>query len=298
MSADAPEISVFIQNDSGMDIPPRSVVVVTYNEVTAASDTSESMVIAHVNQYTGQGGNILVTGLVTIPAASNVNPNYVQTSWWTPNNSYGVGYSDQRICVAMDTSSSLPLAGEQWGPISGKWFIGRGGKGFYADGYYAARKSTSTSNSQNGASGVDGNGGLDNVNPYYGIFLRGTPLKEHWAQIRSPLNPGTFTSPTTCTVDVWVANTTDTPVNGAVGLAPSTNNSLLGLRVVNRYCFTVPGPGSSSLSGNSINIPCRIKYDDDAGEWFIESIGRCQQVASNIACTSSGLSVTYVSMTG
>jgi len=296
-----PQIKVMVQNDSGKDIPPRSVVVVAYDEVVAATTENEPITIVHVMQYNGQAGNILVTGDSTIYAASGIQPRVPTTGWWSQANSYGVAYSDQRLYVSIDQAISLPVPGEEWGPVSGQWYITRGGKGFFADGYYQAPGSTGSGSSGtvDTNSGVDGNGGLDNVDPSRAIFMRGTPWKKNWGMVVSNLTSGTLSAPTTCLVDVWLPDTTSSA--SPVPYVRATNNALLGMTVTNRGCYNsnpTSGSGAGSGSDSSGPIPCRIEYDHDAQEWYLAWLGRCITVATNVSCNSSGLTVTYRSVTG
>ena len=354
MSESAPQFSVLIQNDSGIDIPPRSVVVVIYDEITAPTETNEAVLIVHVEQFSGQPGNILVTGPVTIPAApdpvvdaeeetqeeeqddgeeSEVEAEVqdeereviededelaqedeaedvpigggaveeAEQSWWSADNSYGLAYSDQRIYVAIDQSIDLPTPGEEWGPVAGQWYITRGGRGFFADGYPQSPGGSGS------GSGEGGGGDPANIDFGRAIFMRGTPFKKNWAKITSLLSPGTLESPTTCTVDVWLPdpNSTSNPRPYVV----ATDNALLGMTVTNRGCYEIDAPGgsssgsgsrpaSASSSANNSQITCRIEYDNDAGEWYLAWLGRCFPVVTSVSCSSSGLTVKYGSVTG
>jgi hypothetical protein len=127
MTALSPQQWVTIQNDSGMIIPPRSIVVVTSVTTEAIGGGEELMDISHVDQYgCGKNGNILVTGIEPIfPAGSEVPRNL------------GIAYTDTLIYVSIDTSISSPKAGEQWGPSDGSWVLTRNSNtvGFFAQGY-------------------------------------------------------------------------------------------------------------------------------------------------------------------
>lgn len=165
-----PTQGVYIQNDSGMDIPPYSVMVVTGVEITTNSEGQEGVAIRHVTQYAGQAGNILVNGPFPIKAAMLVNPDYEVESgdWWNPNNSYGMAFADDRLYVAIDQTVPMPKPGDEWGPVSGKWTIGPTGAGFLADGYPAGGGSSSSSSSS--SSSIDWE--PENVNTTRAIFAR------------------------------------------------------------------------------------------------------------------------------
>lgn len=289
MSELTPEMAVFIQNDSGQSIPPRSIVVISEVEITTATDTNESIAIQHVVQFDDQPGNILVTGPDTIPAPTT-GAELVPGGWWNPNNSYGLAYSDQRIYVAIDQTIDLPLLGEEWGPVAGEWFVTRGRRGFFADGYAEV---------PSGSGSGSGSGGEVNDGVGWTVFMRGTPFKRNWAKITSLLSPGTLEAPTTATVDVWLPDQSSS-------LSPkpyivATDNALLGLTVTNRGCYEIDAPGSGSGSGSGSGngpVTCRIEYDNDANEWYIAWVGRCSPVVTAVSCGSGGLSVTYGKVTG
>jgi hypothetical protein len=113
-----PVRSIRVQNDNVATIPPRSVVVCTSLEITAATSMQEPETIHHVNQYTGQAGNIAVTGPFPIHPGKR-----------------GQAFFDQFIYVAIDQSIQTPLTGEQWGAVPSTWTISRGGMGFFCQGY-------------------------------------------------------------------------------------------------------------------------------------------------------------------
>lgn len=136
MSALQPQIGITIQNDSGMVIPPRSIVVCTSMEMVATGTNQETIAVHHVTQYTGQAGNIFVTGATAIPAAS-----YNTGSGFPGSRVIGTAYSDQFIYVAIDPNVTVPNPGDIWGPVSGKWTIGPTGSGFVAQGYAEANDS-------------------------------------------------------------------------------------------------------------------------------------------------------------
>lgn len=119
MTALFPAVSTLIVNDSGMPIPPRSVVVAVSVETTTATENNESITLTHVKQYaTGLAGNVMVTGQVTIDTGKR-----------------GLAYFDQFIYVAVDPTIADPIAGEEWGPKSGSWTISKGGLGFISQGH-------------------------------------------------------------------------------------------------------------------------------------------------------------------
>lgn len=112
-----------IENASGMDIPPRSIVMVT--GVTYASDKQKSW--STVDRYNGDPGNIMVTGPVTIPSQmTNTDDALV--------NGRGVAYYDDFIYVSVDPALTSMVAGDELGPVDGEWFIGAAGNGFVAQG--------------------------------------------------------------------------------------------------------------------------------------------------------------------
>lgn len=130
----APSVAVTIQNDSGMDIPPNSAVVVTSVEYTSGDSLTDPSVIHHVTQYVGQAGNILITGDTTIPATVARTGSASSAAGWSPTKSYGRAYADSFLYAAVDPTISGPTVGEQWGPKSGAWYLTRGGSGFFAEG--------------------------------------------------------------------------------------------------------------------------------------------------------------------
>jgi hypothetical protein len=121
MSALTPRDGYVIQNDSGMEIPARSVVVVLSVELTVATALNEPQMIFHIDQYgCGKSGNIMVTHPQTIKAGGP-----------------GYAFFDAFLYVSIDTTAADPAVGEEWGPTDGSWVISRGGKGFFAQGYSA-----------------------------------------------------------------------------------------------------------------------------------------------------------------
>lgn len=119
MTALAPQVRVLILNQSGIDIPPRSIVVATGVVTNPSSSTRDATSYTTVEQYgCGKSGNVMVTGQESIKAGAK-----------------GSGYFDQFIYVSIDPVGSSPAPGEEWGPADGSWVIVRGGKGFFAQGH-------------------------------------------------------------------------------------------------------------------------------------------------------------------
>ena len=121
MTALAPKISVVIQNDSGMTIPPRSIVVALSVETIPATANNEATSFTHVGQYgCGKPGNIMVTGNISINSGAK-----------------GLAYFDQFIYVSVDPTISDPAPGEEWGPSDGSWVLTRNNNtvGFFAQGH-------------------------------------------------------------------------------------------------------------------------------------------------------------------
>jgi hypothetical protein len=121
MSALGPRNSIVIQNDSGMVIPKRSVVVVVSVETIPPTNSNEATTITHVDQYgCGKPGNILVTGGISIARRAK-----------------GLAYIDPLVYVSIDPSISDPAPGEEWGPSDGSWVLTRSNKtrGFFAQGH-------------------------------------------------------------------------------------------------------------------------------------------------------------------
>lgn len=115
-----PQIGVIIQNDSGSVIPPRSVVVATSVETVAGDENTNSYSFTHVTQYSGQAGNIMVTG-----------PTYLGVGL------KGLAFYDDFLYVSIDPDATEPAAGDVWGPVSGSWVLGSTGNGFVCQGYSA-----------------------------------------------------------------------------------------------------------------------------------------------------------------
>lgn len=119
MSDVIPKIGIRIKNDSGMTIPAYSIVVVTSVEETKGDANTDPEVIHHAKQYgCGTNGNVYVTGGTTILPTG-----------------YGTAYADPIIYALIDYNIAPPISGEEWGPTDNQWFITRGGKGFFAQGY-------------------------------------------------------------------------------------------------------------------------------------------------------------------
>ena len=121
MTALAPKISVVIQNDSGLTIPPRSIVVAVSVETIQATANNEATSFTHVDQYgCGKPGNIMVTGNISIASGAK-----------------GLAYFDQFIYVSVDPAISDPAPGEEWGPSDGSWVLTRNSNtvGFFAQGH-------------------------------------------------------------------------------------------------------------------------------------------------------------------
>ena len=121
MTALSPVMSVVIQNDSGMIIPARSIVVAVSVETTARSANREASTITHVDQYgCGKPGNVMVTGNTAIGIGAR-----------------GLGFFDPFIYVCVDPAISDPAPGEEWGPTDGSWVLTRNNstRGFFAQGH-------------------------------------------------------------------------------------------------------------------------------------------------------------------
>ena len=258
MTETVPQIGIKIVNDSGQIIPPRSIVVVT-SVTMDTTNFEEGKTVHHAVQYNGQAGNIFVTGAQSIAIGSR-----------------GTAYSDQFIYVAIDPSvgntsgsaaSINPLSGEMWGPIPGAWSIGRGGLGFFAQGY------------------------VDNAGSYKrAMFRRDSGFC--YAKIISGLSAGTFENPTQCTVNIWTKDPNNT-INPRV-LIQATNSQLLGLSATNRGCWA--GTLSSASSSSNSGVPCRLEYDN--GEFSLLQIFRCTTVVTDASCAGESLIVTKGTVQG
>lgn len=198
MTALAPIISIVIKNDSAANIPPRSAVVVTSVEIASTGSGQETREIHHVTKYTGQVGNIFVTGPTSIEIGKQ-----------------GKAYSDHFIYVAIDSSVATPLVGEQWGPIPNAWPIGRGGMGFFCQGYADPGDSIKRA-----------------------VFLRKDGY--YLGKLTATLAAGAMASPTNATFNVWHP---DPGLSGpGQALIVSPNSSLLGLTA---YNYSASNSGSS-----------------------------------------------------
>lgn len=187
MSQLEPQIRMTIKNVSGSDIPPRSAVVATGVVTDAATSAKDARSYTTVTKYTaGAPGNVMISGAVTIKAGA-----------------YGSAFFDQFLYVSIDPNVTSPLVGEQWGPIPGAWTLGRGGMGFYCQGYSA-------------------NGG----SPKRAMFLRGRGWC--WGKLASTLPAGATSGAVTGLFDVWHPD----PSNSET-LIVSPNSSLLGLTARN-----------------------------------------------------------------
>jgi len=196
-----PRITVQIQNDSGTTIPPRSIVVVTSVESIDPQDGQEPYLVHHATKYTGQAGNVYVTGQQSIPAGTSGF-----SGTWLSSNSYGLAYSDDLLYVSIDTSVATPLAGEQWGPVSNTWTISRGGLGWFCQGF-----------ADTGAS------------PRRALFRRDRGWA--WGKLASSLTAGSAGSPTVAQFDIWHPD----PTSGASPrpLVKASASGLQGLTLVN-----------------------------------------------------------------
>lgn len=252
MTESVPQIGIKIVNDSGQVIPPRSIVVVTSVTMDTAN-FEEGKTVNHAVQYNGQAGNIFVTGAQAIAVGKR-----------------GSAYSDQFIYVGIDPSvgstsgsdaSLNPLSGEMWGPIPGSWTVGRGGIGFFAQGY------------------VENNGSYKRA-----MFRRDSGFC--YAKIISGLSAGTFENPTQCVVNIWTKDPNN--ATNPRALIQAINSQLLGLVATNRGCWS--GSSSSSSSSSNTGIACRLEYDN--GEFSLLQIFRCTTVVTDASCAGGSLVVT------
>lgn len=208
MSVTQPSIGIMIQNDNVQLIPPRSVVIVTSVEIVATGSGQETVAVHHVDKYSGQVGNIFVTGAISLDPCPSGLPTLA-------GRITGTAYSDQLIYVAIDGSVATPKVMEQWGPIPSSWAIGRGGMGFFCQGYAdtgdAARRS---------------------------IFLRKDGY--YLGKLTATLSAATMAVPTSATFNVWHPNPSLTGPGQALIVSP--NSSLLGLTA---YNYSASNSGSS-----------------------------------------------------
>jgi hypothetical protein len=200
MSALIPEIAIQIQNDSGSIIPARSVVVCTSVEMVQTGPGQETIAVHHVTQYTGQAGNIYVTGPEDIPATNS------DTSAFPGSRVISEAYSDQFIYVAIDQAIAVPKSGEQWGPVPNQWYVSRGGLGFFAEGHPAS-----------------------NGDPAKSMFLRDRGWA--WGKLTTTQAAGSAASPTFTTFDIWHPD--QTSVASPKPLIKALNTGLQGLQFVN-----------------------------------------------------------------
>lgn len=209
----APTQFVKIQNDSGYDIPAHSVVVVDSVEIVPATNNNEAYLLHHVKKYTGQAGNILITGAVKIPQGTT------GTGGWSSAKYFGQAFADPIIYVAIDPSADNPTKGEQWGPVSGQWYLSRKGAGFFAMGHPSSDLTNGFSIKRS-------------------VFLRGAPAPR-WGKAASTVTAGSLGTPTATTVDIWEKNYSSGASPKAY--AVTTHTELLALPAVN-----VPSDSGSS----------------------------------------------------
>lgn len=196
-----PTQSIYIQNDSGQDIPPRSIVVVTSVEITEETDLNESIAVYHVMQYSAGFGNILVTGIQTIKSGTvGLSP-----PGWSASKSFGRGFYDEVIYVSIDPSVADPVVGEMWGPVPGAWTITRGGMGFICFGY------TSTGDAIKRA-----------------VFKREQP-RFLVGKSTSSIPTGSLSTPTSFNANIWLP----TGSSASTGYAVATQAGFLGITVYN-----------------------------------------------------------------
>ncbi len=222
MSDLPPSKGVTIKNDSGEAIPPNSIVVVTSVEYVAGNATTVGKVLHHVAKYSGQKGNIFVSEGVTIPIGKEAT-----------------AYADSMLYVAVEPTVDAPVIGEQWGPVSGKWYLSRKGAGFFAHG----------SKIQNVYPTSPGT-----YSDSIAIFLRSAPAPR-WGKTASAMTAGSLTGPTSTTVNVWEKDYASgaTPKVYAV----STHTELLALPVVN-------STDAAATSSGRI-----VKFDWIDNQWMI-----------------------------
>lgn len=211
MSALTPKQSVRIRNDSGEEIPPRSVVAVMSVETTTATNTNEAVSVLVVDKYQGWTQPILVTGPVTIPAGTGSG------RVWPNGKSYGLAYSDDLLYVSVDDDLDDPENGEMWGPVPGQWTLSNRGNGFLAMGH-----------SENGGT------------PKRSMFFRQKDQPKYWAKVASgsSITAGTFAVPTNFLFNVWLPDLTDTSAHPKLLVA--TNSDMLGVTGVNHLSVAVP----------------------------------------------------------
>ncbi len=126
----APSMHIRIQNDSEEVIPPRSIVVVNSVEMVDLENTEEFL-IHHVGKYVdGSTKNIFVTGPRPVAVGEETGDGL---EW--ENRSVDNAFYDPLIYIAIDPEGPNPVAGEEWGPEDGEWFVTHEGEGFIAQGY-------------------------------------------------------------------------------------------------------------------------------------------------------------------
>ena len=117
--------------------------------------------------------------------------------------------------------------------------------------------------------------------------------KKYWGKVVSSLASGSISSPTTCTVDIWLPDPSLFNPTPPYSYLRATDDNLLGITVVNRLGYSTSGNSGSSAgfgsSSSSTGTDCRVEYD--AGEWNL--LWMRQTVVTGVACSGSGLSVTY-----
>jgi len=113
MSGVAPKLPFPILNQSGEVIPPRSAVLVT----GVVTDTDGQFTYSTVTKFNGASGNIMVTGDKSIAIGG-----------------MGTAFYDNFLYVSVDPGAADPVAGQEWGPVSGSWVLGSAGSGFVAQG--------------------------------------------------------------------------------------------------------------------------------------------------------------------
>ena len=275
-----PELGILIQNDSGETIPPRSVVVVTSVEIVPVDAGMENATIHHATKYTGQHGNIYVTGSVALdPQPLGTSPPYLS------GRATGTAYSDQFIYVAIDADVTNPLAGEQWGPVPNTWTVSRGGCGFFCQGYAVTGASSQRA-----------------------MFLRDRGFL--WGKLTSDLPSGSMCAPSTATFNVWNADPDSD--ESPVPYIETDTSGLLGLTVVNRDANISPKAGQlikvewnnewsiywvgtdrSCSSSSSSATSSSSTSTSASGSTSSSAPAACIQVVTSVTCYGGGLVVGY-----
>ena len=106
-------------------------------------------------------------------------------------------------------------------------------------------------------------------------------------KILTPVSAGSYSSPTTCLVDVWLPD----PTSSSLALLRSVDPSLLGLTVYNYDpCLSSYGTSSSSSGGSSGAVLgsdlCRIEHNWNC--WNLVQVSGCIEVVVDASCDSSG----------